>query len=46
MSICTGASLDVMNEVANLVGAWVASEVGAMPAPKRGALGNSLAEIR
>jgi fructokinase len=41
-----GASLDLMNEVANLVGAWVASEVGAMPAPKRGALENSLAEIR
>ena len=34
-----GASLGLMNEVANLVGAWVASEVGAMPAPKRGALG-------
>ena len=33
-----GASLDLMNEVANLVGAWVASEVGAMPTPKRGAL--------
>jgi len=41
-----GASLDLMNEVANLVGAWVASEVGAMPTPKRGALENSLAEIR
>jgi fructokinase len=41
-----GASLALMNEVANLVGAWVASEVGAMPAPKRGALENSLAEIR
>jgi len=41
-----GASLDLMNEVANLVGAWVASEVGAMPAPKRGALEHSLAEIR
>lgn len=40
-----GASLDLMNEVANLVGAWVASEVGAMPTPKRGALENSLAEI-
>ncbi len=26
-----GASLSLMNEVANLVGAWVASEVGAMP---------------
>ena len=41
-----GASLDLMNEVANLVGAWVASEVGAMPSPKRGALEESLAEIR
>ena len=41
-----GASLELMNEVANLVGAWVASEVGAMPAPKKGALENSLAEIR
>ena len=41
-----GAPLDLMNEVANLVGAWVASEVGAMPTPKRGALEHSLAEIR
>ena len=41
-----GACLDLMNEVANLVGAWVASEVGAMPTPKRGALEYSLAEIR
>jgi fructokinase len=41
-----GAALDLMNEVANLVGAWVASEVGAMPTPKRGALEYSLAEIR
>jgi fructokinase len=41
-----GASLSLMNEVANLVGAWVASESGAMPVPKRGALENSLAEIR
>lgn len=41
-----GASLDLMNEVANLVGAWVTSEVGAMPTPKRGALEHSLAEIR
>jgi len=40
-----GASLNLMNEVANLVGAWVASEVGAMPIPKRGALEHSLAEI-
>jgi fructokinase len=28
--------LDRMNEVANRVGAWVASEVGAMPVPKDG----------
>ncbi len=41
-----GASLELMNEVANLVGAWVASEVGAMPSPKKGALEHSLAEIR
>lgn len=41
-----GAPLDLMNEVANLVGAWVASEIGAMPTPKRGALEHSLAEIR
>ena len=41
-----GAPLDLVNEVANLVGAWVASEVGAMPTPKRGALEHSLAEIR
>jgi fructokinase len=41
-----GAPLSLMNEVANLVGAWVASEVGAMPTPKRGALEHSLAEIR
>ena len=41
-----GGSLAVMNETANRVGAWVASEVGAMPTPKRGTLENSLAEIR
>jgi len=41
-----GASLDAMNQTANRVGAWVASEVGAMPAPKGGALESSLAEIR
>jgi fructokinase len=41
-----GAPLELMNEVANLVGAWVASEVGGMPLPKRGALEHSLAEIR
>jgi fructokinase len=37
--------LDGMNEVANRVGAWVASEVGAMPVPKGGELEKSLAEI-
>jgi fructokinase len=41
-----GAPLDLMNEVGNLVGAWVASQVGAMPRPKSGALEHSLAEIR
>jgi fructokinase len=40
------ASLDEMNEVANRVGAWVASEAGAMPFPRGGKLENSLAEIR
>jgi len=39
-------NLDEMNEVANRVGAWVASEVGAMPVPKGGSLEDSLAEIR
>jgi len=39
-----GAPLGRMNEVANRVGAWVASEVGAMPMPKRG-LEEVLAEI-
>ncbi len=34
-----------MNEVANRVGAWVASEVGAMPVPKGGELEKSLADI-
>jgi fructokinase len=40
-----GASLDRMNELANRVGAWVASEVGAMPAPKQ-SLEQCLSEIR
>jgi fructokinase len=38
--------LDQMNEVANRAGAWVATEVGAMPIPKHGSIKNSLAEIR
>ncbi len=41
-----GASLQAMNEMANIVGAWVASEVGGMPTPKSGVLEQSLAEIR
>jgi len=41
-----GASLTGMNEVANRVGAWVASEMGATPTPKHGALEKSLAEIQ
>jgi fructokinase len=36
--------LDAMNEVANRVGAWVASEVGAMPVP-RGGMERALAGI-
>jgi fructokinase len=39
------ASLDSMNEMANRVGAWVASETGAMPAPKSGNLPQALAAI-
>ena len=39
------ATLEKMNEVANRVGAWVASEVGAMPVPKRGTVEEVLAEI-
>jgi fructokinase len=40
-----GSSLGLMNEMANLVGAWVATEVGATPRPKDGAIERSLAEI-
>jgi fructokinase len=39
-----GASLEGTNEVANRVGAWVASEVGATPVPK-GGLERVLAEV-
>jgi hypothetical protein len=38
--------LESMNEVANRTGAWVASEVGAMPTPRKGVLEDSLEEIR
>ena len=41
-----GSKLERMNEVANRVGAWVASEPGAMPIPKQGALAWSLSELR
>jgi fructokinase len=41
-----GSSLDQMNETANRIGAWVASEPGAMPVPKGGDLRHALAEIR
>jgi fructokinase len=40
-----GASLEAMNEVANRVGAWVASEAGAMPTLKPGGLEKTLAAI-
>jgi fructokinase len=40
-----GASLHSMNEMANRVGAWVAGETGAMPAPKSGNLQQALAAI-
>ena len=41
-----GAPLEEMNETANALGAWVASEVGAMPNPKGGTLEEALGEIR
>jgi fructokinase len=40
-----GASLDQMNEVANRVGAWVASEAGATPVLKPGGVEQTLAGI-
>jgi fructokinase len=41
-----GRALDEINETANRVGAWVASQPGATPAPKAGGLNETLAEIR
>ncbi len=41
-----GTVLAEINETANCVGAWVASQSGATPAPKAGGLDESLAEIR
>jgi fructokinase len=40
-----GGSLEDMNEAANRVGAWVASEVGATPVLKPGGLEKTLAEV-
>jgi fructokinase len=40
-----GASLQRMNETANRIGAWVASEVGATPGLKPGGLERTLAEV-
>jgi fructokinase len=40
-----GTSLAEINKTANRVGAWVASQSGATPAPKMGGLAQSLAEI-
>jgi fructokinase len=40
-----GSSLEEMGETANRVGAWVASQVGAMPAPPQGGLQEALARI-
>ncbi|MGB8730935.1 MAG: PfkB family carbohydrate kinase, partial [Candidatus Sulfotelmatobacter sp.] len=39
------APLDQINETANRVGAWVASQIGGTPAPKSGDLNQSLREI-
>lgn len=41
-----GASLAQMNEAANHVGAWVASQNGATPAPGPGGIEHSLKQIR
>jgi fructokinase len=38
-------TLDQINEMANRVGAWVASQSGATPSPKAGSLPQTLAEI-
>lgn len=40
-----GTSLSEINEAANRVGAWVASQSGATPTPKAGGLQQTLAEI-
>jgi fructokinase len=40
-----GTPLAQINETANRVGAWVASQSGATPAPRPGGLAQTLAEI-
>jgi fructokinase len=40
-----GASLQQMNEAANRIGAWIASQVGATPGIKPGGLERTLAEV-
>ena len=40
-----GSSLAETNETANRVGAWVASQVGAMPVPGEGGIDGELAQL-
>ena len=40
-----GSSLPEMNETANRVGAWVASQVGAMPSPGEGGIRDEMARL-
>jgi len=40
-----GSSLPQMNATANRVGAWVASQVGAMPSPGKGGIRDAMARI-
>jgi fructokinase len=40
-----GATLPEMNETANRAGAWVASQVGAMPSPGEGGIRSEMARI-
>ena len=40
-----GSTLENMSEAANRVGAWVASQVGAMPVPPHGGLWEAVSEI-
>src|SRR5262249_49176949 len=40
-----GSSLSEMNEIANRVGAWVASEIGAMPLPGKGGIRGDMARV-